>query len=744
MKNSRQSEIDSIRQEIFRLSERLSRLEHDMEKDEVSEIGLESISLEKVETNKEPEKQENIEKPESVMPGFTPLVSFHENNGFTPLNEVNKKQRVSKIAFSENLLGTSIMGIVAALLIFIGLVSFMFITLSNATVEVQSLVLNVIALGFFGVGLWMLKRPNILSYSIASCGIGSVFISILATGLYFQVINQIVLFVLLVLWSGVGGYLGKRYKSNVFLTISSIGYYIALILGLLSDYNDNGMFMCFVICMHLIYSLFLMHSDTWGNGLKETILLLNVVFEVVYIGIGYMSISSANYLVEYPIYPMYVLSMIGYLGYVYYKIIKNCEIQSGRVIDNFYFVGLILSSCFTVYYGIISMTDFIGPLIEEYSFPMCEGSRYNDLIGVFVTLSLICMAVKYSSLRNKFLERVIVSVLGLITVVQVMNVYLKPFDFYVSLFGLLGLSMMFMGFSRYYKSRMYGLVGNFIYTICWLSTWLSGSNVIDYAFISVFMVILIGALNWYIVYEQSKVVDITSYLTLMGGGWTISWCMQYLFREVISWESVNHSFSSYDLTYLVGISIISGIVLFVYYLKSKEQKTSLLKVNLSELDLVGRINYALSIIIAVGVINSISRNILPIAFFYTLLGILLSLLDIHYCMNTLRGNSVLLCIKYTYMIELLLHEYLQNYDLGYLYSLIGIIIAIVCIVVGFLLSHKYFRIYGLALSLICVLKLVLIDISYDNSIERVISFIIGGFLCFGIVFIYNKMFPKKE
>ena len=41
--------------------------------------------------------------------------------------------------------------------------------------------------------------------------------------------------------------------------------------------------------------------------------------------------------------------------------------------------------------------------------------------------------------------------------------------------------------------------------------------------------------------------------------------------------------------------------------------------------------------------------------------------------------------------------------------------------------------------MIAVIKLVLLDISYENNLYRPLGFFIAGVLCFGISFIYSKL-----
>ena len=62
-------------------------------------------------------------------------------------------------------------------------------------------------------------------------------------------------------------------------------------------------------------------------------------------------------------------------------------------------------------------------------------------------------------------------------------------------------------------------------------------------------------------------------------------------------------------------------------------------------------------------------------------------------------------------------------------------------------KYKALRVCGLVLVLLCVVKLVLVDIRYDNVLLRAAGFFVGGILCFGISLVYNlvdKWMGRRE
>ena len=68
-----------------------------------------------------------------------------------------------------------------------------------------------------------------------------------------------------------------------------------------------------------------------------------------------------------------------------------------------------------------------------------------------------------------------------------------------------------------------------------------------------------------------------------------------------------------------------------------------------------------------------------------------------------------------------------------------LVLAILFILAGFPLRLAPLRIYGLCLAMLAVIKLMMIDVEHDNSMETVLCFLGAGILCFAINFIYNHV-----
>ncbi|MBQ1517900.1 MAG: DUF2339 domain-containing protein [Clostridia bacterium] len=126
--------------------------------------------------------------------------------------------------------------------------------------------------------------------------------------------------------------------------------------------------------------------------------------------------------------------------------------------------------------------------------------------------------------------------------------------------------------------------------------------------------------------------------------------------------------------------------------------------------------------------------ILSLALYYLLARIILK--------EESRSAHFILGITFTLLSNIILHGLMHMNDAGYVYTALTMVIALMNIIFGFKLRSKGLRIYGLVLSMLCVLKLVIFDIGSENSLARVGAFVVGGIVCFIISGIYNAVEKK--
>lgn len=132
----------------------------------------------------------------------------------------------------------------------------------------------------------------------------------------------------------------------------------------------------------------------------------------------------------------------------------------------------------------------------------------------------------------------------------------------------------------------------------------------------------------------------------------------------------------------------------------------------------------------------------------TILLVLLSMalagVDIRYLYRTSASNERIVSIYQGLKCTLLFWVILCRFSSSsYVNSIVGIILAVIFVSAGFRFQFKGLRLYGLCLSMLCVIKLIFFDIVFDNAIYRAGSFLIAGLLLFLISFIYFRLEKKS-
>ncbi|MBO4347837.1 MAG: hypothetical protein J5840_09400 [Lachnospiraceae bacterium] len=106
--------------------------------------------------------------------------------------------------------------------------------------------------------------------------------------------------------------------------------------------------------------------------------------------------------------------------------------------------------------------------------------------------------------------------------------------------------------------------------------------------------------------------------------------------------------------------------------------------------------------------------------------------------------------KYFAVVEYVFVPFILCYALeapNYVSSIVGIVLAVGCIVLGFAMKMKGVRIYGLVISMIMIFKLSLIDFEKSSVVAYAVSFLIAGISCLIISMLYyfvNAAMADKE
>ena len=128
-----------------------------------------------------------------------------------PVPQKTDAKPKSASKFEENL-GGKVMGIVAAVLVFVGLFLFGSMLYERLGDVARVAILFVVSFFILGLGLFLeRKRKSWFTTSLVGCGFGAIYISLFLTALYFEMFEVEVLYILLFFWLlGTGLYVFLR------------------------------------------------------------------------------------------------------------------------------------------------------------------------------------------------------------------------------------------------------------------------------------------------------------------------------------------------------------------------------------------------------------------------------------------------------------------------------------------------------------------------------------------------------
>ena len=815
-------ELEELREEVRGLNDRLDKVTTKVMESVRNEIiSNDNISIEK--GVKEVEQALN-QYPVNSQPMFQSIPQSTpqriSNSNFTPIEPIQKvstlrerlQQKQSKKqkqpTFNslksngdlETNIGKNVMGVLASLLIFIGIASFVVFVFQDMSEILKFTLMHIFSFGLFGLGIWRVeKNKNGFSLSLSGCGIGAVFISILLSYFYFNFLtSQLLLFGLLVGWSAIVLLLSKRYESDIFVIISYIGFYIALLLGAWSDMVLIGEPVNTIGLMLILHSIFIYLIGSKNIPISETFYKIFPFVSLLGSFILILNIGDADYYVWSALQLesiVLVFAMLCQMGASlwYTKNLCGNDIKVNQVLLIFVLLSTILVN--TVGLGVLSNNYYKGvdsePLFhslleteeeknrqvmyldyDNYDYELYDyyeeqniDIRYahknengqfeihnDNAISVFLLISAICHLVfiewlrlkeKYPTIRNICLYGLV----GLLAIVCSTNMFaiictLTGTTIIAGLLLLYGkddkvifkmsLITYFIGLIAGCSEYRISFLEEFMWAYCifvvlnicylvfvgiCLKKYYKLSNKVWYYLISTFgLLCLVNIFGDY----YSNVISDSVYKILELQYQDIVFIQPYDFHDML-YDNPWYNFFNYEFAVFL-IYIIMSIYGLLYNLN----------------------NGLNCIMLLVGV--TLIHNI-EIGWLQFLLILMTSLQCFIGSRELLSRNKRILeyyvGVKVTLFINIVMIAFIDS-ELGYIYSIVCLLIAVASIIWGFREELKSFRLYGLILSLCSVLKLVMIDISYDNSLGRIFSFIGAGLLCFAIVWIYNKMSERLK
>lgn len=621
----------------------------------------------------------------------------------------------------EKTIGIKITSILASILIFIGII-YLGVALYDVIPDVGKVcIMYGISLALMILGLLKMDskdseeqgKYHILFTAVASCGICACYISTIITYSHFKLFSTPIVICLLAVWVLAMVSITKL-KSDVFKYICSAGIIATAIFNMVAD---TGAYTAIV--MYLISVVVLFIACRKEEYCKNWMFLFQLPIVMTILSIGH--------------YNDYVLliSLVGTFAVWYLSgLLIGIEDNSDKEI---YIATLIITAACALF------NKFI------FAFATDNGAYYYTYVIVLQIIFLLVMIVNFIKYRNETFDK------G--------NYYLVNFVFLAC--SMLSAYMLQVS----YKSTlaMVAIVLTIFYAITIFIEVNEEDRIVDRTICGTMYVLM--TLPLLLRPDFGKLLGVSDFTNLI-----IIYSIHAVFLIIALALAIKEkSFATrYALVLLIVLPMFSlvrdlkldilalfGIVIVLDLLLNSKLFIEDGESNLPYKSCVvcGEIINILDVIIGILTVCTISDDNEIKIYVSILLLIFVALVNTVRMFNSNTGLCKIYCsgsqvawsifsgLKMTIVSIVIVHRFT---DVGYVYSAVTLAVALALVVLGFALSKKSIRIYGLAVMGISIFKLVFFDIGLSTTIEKAVVYLSCGIICFAIGFIYSKLEEKID
>lgn len=595
----------------------------------------------------------------------------------------------------EKTIGKSLMGIVASSLIFISFILFATLLLPYFNDTAKMFTAYIISFVFLGFGLWKLQKnkENKFYLALTGCGVGALYISLLLTNLYFKMIGDISLYVLISLWAAFVCFLSKL-QNRMFQVIGQLGIFISMLFGciLCGENEDAAKFLALVIFYAISSSVFYIvhyNREFSKNLVHHVFFAINFLLLTIscYNVMGF-GMNGATILI--------LALMVSHIGVSFYSSMENSNIS----------VGIILGC-----YGFCTLQILQLLLMNEDIYAVVA-----YIISMVFIILLLYKKVKGTAGKN----------IGLVLFASYATfcLFINETCFSHGMVPLLILPFLVLGFLKGKSGLKY--VALFLFLIYGWNDNIKGMEQLLFG-----MVVVVTAFALLYRYKEQSGRGVKAFLHIV----SVIFISVTVKRVLV--ELTDHLETAKVCGYFFA-TLFHFVVLrspLGKNLRTKEEESPAIY------NLVNLVLMAKGVTLLSSGIDGWSHFLVIVATIMTFQMNAKNFLD----KKTHGGWGMYVGVKFTFLLVTILSSFDSA---NYVISIACFILAIISIVTGFFGEYKSLRVYGLMLSMISTFKLIMIDIHYANTLGNAFSFFASGILCFVISLIYNhidkKMKEEKE
>ena len=612
----------------------------------------------------------------------------------------------------EKLIGKSFMGIVASVLIFSAIVAIASLIVPSFTDAIKMILMYGVSLCFLGVGLYkMYKNPEDKFFlTITGCGVGALYISLFLTNIYFKAIGDIALYVLIAIWSVGVCYLSK-FKNIMFMIIGNLGITVAMFSGsiMVNKKEDMSMLLALVIFYMISAAMFnIAHYSRDFSKVAFNHIINGINIICLYNAIFKDTVSVASILI--------LLIMFVYLGLILYS-----EFEESVVV---------FPLCLATYLG------YICAQLDIF---------VNSAVWGIIIYAICILLVAYIVSKEFEYEITKYITIGIPIIYMVVGLNQSDVVAEHGMAFLIVLPLLIYGFIKNASMLKYSAIAVLFiqqyvqYIECSISYGESEymkllASTIERLIVGVLVLVIAFALIYMFKEQYSKIFKYTVHI-----------CM-FMLLLFVSMQLVNciGEMTNKDWWKIDGIATQIGFVIATIY------NLSMLKLIGTDLDTGEREGHRMyeflnAFMMLIGTISvcEMYNPVLHILVIMTLVVAFMVKSRTYLEDAESMWPGIYVGAKFVILLVCILCSF-EAAD--FIISIACLVAAIISITIGFRSNYKSLRVFGLVLSMISIFKLIVIDITYNESIGNAFSLLVAGILCFGISMIYNiieKKVPKE-
>lgn len=604
-----------------------------------------------------------------------------------------ESDRPARTTSLESLVGKSWMGVLASILIFISLILFATLIIPVMTDTMKLIAMYVVSFAFTFVGYYLVhKRKYPVYLAIAGCGVGLVYLSLFLSYIYFGVYDEVTLYVLVLFWAIAVCLLGK-FQSRVFEVIGQVGILISVLFGsVLCAGESDGLKFLVLLLFYLVASTVFLAAGFHRDYKKNLMHHIFAAVDILILTLAYSCMGDGKSLAGCILLMVIILVQLGL------AVALELPLQFGGYgifvsLHAFFLSGLIFDIC------------------DQYDLASWLPGSLGVLVGVCV------IALLEWKCRETGFDRIVLQISGF----ALLLISVAATDVFTAHFGYAPVAVAFLLLGIRTKDVLYKY-GSIVALIC---IWALDIPIWEAVLTAL---IYFGIAAWLLFAKRDQYrldIKLAFYSAFQLNLW---WLL----------VEIGHACSLEEEMILATVFIPMALVHVI------SMKTFLpLDLSTSKKEDTGEwFAYIVNLLFMfVGTCALRQDYEIGLHLLLMLTSIILFSANAKNLLQRERKErwGVYVGIKFTFLLIVIL----QSFDAASaIISILVFLLAILCIAVGFVIRIPSVRIYGLVVSIVSVIKLVMVDIQAENTVGHAVSFFVCGLLCFAISMIYT--FVEKK